>query len=155
MRTLQISYGRAENKKRLINIPGDPLSLVPQVHPQNIRAVVTRGNLEDPGQDLRVGRKKRNTGQSPSTLEVTAKRLMALCHCQDSLGAQRPDVQCPMSSFCTTRRVGHLPVDWIWVYGFHPARLLPRQFAQESQMRSEPLKYREAVEVKSKAYSKD
>lgn len=38
---------------------------------------------------LREQRKKRSTSQEPDTLAVMMKRLMVLCHFQDSLRASR------------------------------------------------------------------
>ncbi|XP_048232533.1 uncharacterized protein LOC8286417 isoform X4 [Ricinus communis] len=56
-----------------------------QVHHQILQVATTRkGNQEDQSQDLREQRRKRSTGQDPSTLAMTRKRRMALCRSQDS-----------------------------------------------------------------------
>lgn len=65
---------------------GDLLSLAPQVRLQILLVVMKRiENQEDLNPGLRELRRKRSTGQDPSTVAVTMARLMAPCHFQDSL----------------------------------------------------------------------
>lgn len=65
----------------------DLLIQVPQVHPQNLQVVMMKKeNQEDQSPGLRDQGKKGSTNQEPSTLTVTMKLLLVLCHFPDSLG---------------------------------------------------------------------
>lgn len=79
-------------KLNFFSIQGDLPSRNLQVHRQNLQVAMMKGeNQEDQNQGLREGRKRKSTGQDPSTL-AAVKRLMVLCHFPDSLGVQKADV---------------------------------------------------------------
>lgn len=69
---------------------GDLQSLAPRLHRQILPVVKkTTESQEDPSPGLREQKRKRGTGQEPSTLAVMMTRLMALFHYLDSLRTSR------------------------------------------------------------------